>query len=271
MEVKLDKQGDGRFGVHLDGRRIGLVLGGRNKWAAEAGDGSSLGIFGTRREAQDALVCDATHPVWADMLAKSDAAGLPRHYKTDLKIDRQILREWHGLTDFVWVLRENGTHLVAIDADWTRREELAVLQTSQVEIEHGRAQVYLVPARSSEARHQVERITVARAKSLLTGTAIYSLDATNRTIVHHKGGLRRPIADIDASQMARAECQNGWGEITVKLREDGFDCEAPVLISAAFAYLTREAQSLFATPTAIGVVRGNKLIDQWKRRGTSPA
>lgn len=55
-------------------------------------------------------------PAYAAMRAESRRLRLPRRFRTDLtRHDRQLLRKLRADAQFVWILREDGTHLWTVD------------------------------------------------------------------------------------------------------------------------------------------------------------
>jgi hypothetical protein len=265
MEATLEKQGDGRYDVHYAGSRIGLVLGGSKTWAAELNDGTSLGTFASRQSAVDAVVSDATHSVWLSMQRTATDYALPKHYTSDLALDRQTLRQWRGITDFMWVLRENGTQFVPIDMEWSRREANAVLLAFENAIRGGQAHVFHVRARSGDGDHdnRVRHMTLAQAKALLDRPSRYRLDLQSRAILLRTDASSFAIADLDMSQASKHISASGQGIVTVNCREGAFSNDTPAFISAAFAYMHHYIGSPLAKPDAIRVVRAGKVIDQW--------
>jgi hypothetical protein len=166
--MKIEKEADGRYAVHheLFGAmmRLGLVLGGGSRWSAETASGDSLGVYKNRREAAQALVDDATDPVWIRMRGIAANLGLPRSYRDDLRIDRRTLREVRAMDlRWLWVLRENGTHLLSPDIEWHQREIAAVFKAFEEEFskKQHRARLVMVNA-ATQAVGEVTRSKVDR-------------------------------------------------------------------------------------------------------------
>ncbi len=267
MNVLLEKQGDGRFDVLVESRRVGLVMGGGRKWTGEASDGQVLGSFFTKKAATEAVAQDSADPVWMAMERMSDQMGLPRHYRTDLKVDRKIVREWGGQTDFLWLLRENGTNLIALDTDWTRREASAVLTAFEAEGSRESSPAQLVHVRpGADGTHVVKAISWAQARALIQRPSRYFLDHHSRTLRERRSGEVKVLAQIDVVDASGIYCAQHAVDMTVRL----VDAEArqiQPLYAAAFAYLVHYFGSLFAVPRSVKVLSSKgSLLDSWQSK-----
>lgn len=267
MSVFLEKQGDGRFDVLVEGHRVGLVMGGGRKWTAEASDGQVLGAFATKKAAVGAVAQDAADPVWVAMERMSNQIGLPRHYRTDLKVDRKIVREWGGQTDFLWLLRENGTNLIALDTDWTRREASAVLTAFEAEgsREANPARIVHVNPRAGSAQ-VVKAISWEQARALIQRPSRYFLDHHSRTLQERRGGEVKVLAQIDVVDASGIYCAQHAVDMTVRL-VDAETRQIQPLYAAAFAYLVHYFGSLFAVPRSVKVLSSKgSLLDSWQSK-----
>ena len=267
MNVLLEKQGDGRFDVLVESRRVGLVMGGGRKWTGEASDGQVLGSFFTKKAATDAVAQDSADPVWMAMERMSDQMGLPRHYRTDLKVDRKIVREWGGQTDFLWLLRENGTNLIALDTDWTRREASAVLTAFEAEGSRESSPAQLVHVRpGADGTHVVKAISWAQARALIQRPSRYFLDHHSRTLRERRSGEVKVLAQIDVVDASGIYCAQHAVDMTVRL-VDAETRQIQPLYAAAFAYLVHYFGSLFAVPRSVKVLSSKgSLLDSWQSK-----
>lgn len=191
--------------------------------------------------------------------------SLPLHHRSDLEIDRMIIREWAGATDFLWVLRENGTNLIPLDPDWTRREAKAVLDCFEQESRRAErpARAFVVCARSGGA-DVVKELSWASARARLTTPALYVMDTSQRVVSRRVGASTEPVATIHVEGYTGARSVQGQATVTVQLRPSAkLACTQP-LIAAAFAYLCRYAGTLFASPRAIRVLASDgQQLDGW--------
>lgn len=267
MSIFLEKQGDGRFDVRMGDRRVGLVMGGGRKWTGEASDGQVLGSFLTKKAAVEAVARDASDPVWVVMEQVSEKMGLPRHYRSDLKVDRKIVREWGGQTDFLWLLRENGTHLIALDTDWTRREASAVLTAFESEGSRESNPARVLHVRPGADGEQVVKVVSwSKARELIQRPSRYFLDHQSRTVRERKSGEVKVLAQIEVVNASGIYGVQHAVDMTVRLVDEQTRQIQP-LYAAAFAYLVHYFGSLFAVPRSVKVLSNKgSLIDSWQSK-----
>lgn len=55
------------------------------------------------------------------IIAESDRTGLPKHYRNDLNIDKELLDESNS-QEFIYVLRTCGTHLLPLDESYFTKD-----------------------------------------------------------------------------------------------------------------------------------------------------
>lgn len=248
MSPSLVREGDGRYAVQLgEFERAGLVLGGNGKWSAEAPGGHVLGYFPSRAQAVETVVADATEPSWRAMQSTAQAAGLPKHYRTDLDIDRAQVRQWGGCSDFLWMLRESGTNLLPLDVQWLR--EGFAYRLDLYEREKMPFELYLVCARSAPG--VVKRISLKQARAMLAKPARFALDSRRRAVVMQPGNVE--VATMDVTGNARSAAPDAV--VTVQLRVALQWRDQPALLDAAQAMLEHHAGSLFVAPKAVRVLR----------------
>ncbi len=263
MEIEWRKESAGRYeGVSAAGR-VGLVLGGRHgrgSWSAELPNGRSIGYFPTKKQAQEALERDFLDPVWRALVATVEhrPPHLLTSYHDDFyKLDRETVREWDGSTDFIFVLREHGTHLVPIDMEWSRREITALLDV------YGESQAawYWVRARTHD-RKIVEQVSPAKVRELLRKPAIYQV--RERFLVRAHGAAQEIVADLTVEKPEWRP--NEAVRLLWEFRDEPFLSERNVAISAGFAWAARDARSLFAAPASIVVRHKGREIHSWTRQ-----
>lgn len=265
-KVTLVREGEGRYEVFSAGVRAGLVMGGGSKWTAEVGR-SALGVFPTRKAAVEAVLADAGDPCWRALSAMSASVGLPQNYRSDLDVDRTVLREWKGQSDFLWILRENGTNITAIDAEWTRREAKAVLDAFEQESRRPvlPARAFLVRARTGGSR-LVSELSWAAARALLQAAPLYYMDRVNRTVCRRQGANQEVLANILVEGYTSARSVQCEATVTVQLKP-AVKVGVQPLFAAAFAYLCHYAGTLFASPKSVRVIASNGvLLDSWQAK-----
>lgn len=272
MKVQLEKQGDGRFDVLVDSHRVGLVMGGARKWSGEAGDGHVLGTFLTKKAAAEAVARDSADPVWKAMECVSAQVGLPRNYRSDLKVDRMVVREWGGQTEFLWLLRENGTNLIALDTEWTRREASAVLSAFEAEGSRESHPAKLMHVRpGADADLVVKTISWEQARALIQRPSRYFLDHHSRTLRERRCGEIKVLAQIDVVNASGIYCTQHAVDMTVRLVDQEARQIQP-LYAAAFAYLVHYFGSLFAVPRSVKVLSSKGLLlDSWQSKHVAAA
>lgn len=244
--MKLEKMGEGRYDVRgtlvgadmrlFPNTRLGLVMGGGNKWAAESASGDALGTYRTRRDAAAAVEQDAIEPNWIAMQRYAASVGLPRSYQSDLLVDRQILREWRQVPGmrFLWVLRENGTNFIPLDLEWSRREAKAVLEAFKEEFVR----------KDSPARATIVDTTYGRVREVPYEKAVRLLDEDPK---YHLNNARRVILDAQDQVIGGIQMNGTWEHAaTITVLAKGIDRRLePLLRSGAAAYFSHYFGTLF--------------------------
>lgn len=253
--MKLTREGEGRYTVHLAQLRAGLVLGGHGKWIAEDAAGATLGHYPTRKEAAKALADDVGDPVWKSMMEASNATGLPRHYRSDLQVDRSEVRRWAGSTDFLWMLRENGTSLLPLSVDWARddfryRLELYGRENQEMKL-------FLVCAQSNPGN--IQQITPEKARKLLDGNARFAINNAQRCVVEQPSG--RVLASLEVSGMVFGSRPDAV--VNVRLVNRVSEGDYPALMDSAFRWLCHYAGTFFAAPKAVRLLLGDDVVAQY--------
>ena len=257
-EVHLEREGDGRYmvrvGTHL---RAGTVLGGNGKWCAEAGGGFVLGYFPTRAKAVDVLVADVTDPTWTAMAAASANARLPVSWQGDLQIDRAQLRHWAGSTDFLWMLRENGTNMAALDVEWTREDMGYRLDL----YDHERIayKMFHICARTQPG--VVKPITSKKARELLARPARFAIDNGRRALIQRPGDTVLGTFEVTGNALS----SRPDAVVTVRLVSTPAAKDYPALRDAANRWLCHYAGTWFATPKAVRVVHEDAVLSEFTR------
>ena len=250
-DIALEREGEGRYAVKTRGNRAGLVLGGGNKWAAETPAGTTLGTFKTRAQAVDALTADAQ--MWAPMEQAARQEGLPRFYRSDFEIDRAEIRRWEGTTDFLWMLRESGTNLLALNAGWAYEDMAYRLE---LYVREGTPFVcFLVLAHSQPGT--IKKITAKKAQDILSHKAPFSISTHDRSVVNAQGGR---IATLDVTDYKPSSGPSGI--VNVRLVPEAQPCTITVkaVMDSAFRWLCHHAGSLFATPQKVRVLHHEAVV-----------
>jgi hypothetical protein len=253
MSVRLEREGEGRYTVMVGEHvRAGLVIGGKSKWCAEAPGGFVLGYFPSRAAAIEALVKDATEPTWQAMSLTSSNAMLPRSWTGDLDIDRAEVRRWAGSTDFLWMLRENGTNLMPLDVQWCR--EALSYRMELYDNERIPYTMFLVCARSQPGL--VKKITPAKARELMARPARFAIDNAKRAIVQQPGGTVLGTFEVSGNAIS----DKPDAVVTVRLAARPAAADYPALIDAANQWLGHYAGTWFATPKTVRVLLDNEVL-----------
>lgn len=254
----LEKFGEGRFDVLAEnGMRAGSIVGGSDIWCAEVGN-KVIGYLPNRTKAAEAIMKDrGIQGIYQQMQAIIESPkGLLQSYKDDFYLDdRKFIESWHCATSLIWVVRKSGTHIIALDMPFTKKEGEAILGAMHPDRTGSPWELYLVDVIDLK----VKPVTETVARSLITRTPKFGIK--NGFITSHGSD----IAKIDMSLAQGYQQFDRRCNVTINCKNEPSIRTLAVLQRMAFIAVSLENNGdLFSAPATIAVFFEKKQLFKWE-------